>query len=111
MFKVPTRLYTFHITKVSLSLAVALIFLAMAPLAVALGVHHELAAVDHDGHQHSDFDLCQWVQQHASSSFALQPVMVAEPWRHCLRVTDLYSHFIPSGQSVSLSSPRGPPVS
>ena len=111
MFRAPTHPNTFHSAKVGLSLAVALVFLAMAPLAVALGVHHELAAADHDGHQHSDFDLCQWVQQHASSSFTLQPVIVAEPWRQCLHTTDLYSRLIPSSASVSLASPRGPPLS
>ena len=111
MFKALPHPNTFHSAKVGLSLAVALVFLAMAPLAVALGVHHELAAADHDGHQHSDFDLCQWVQQHASSSFSLQPVVVAKPRAHCRRATELSSHFIDDGPSVSLASPRGPPLS
>ena len=29
-------------------------------------VHHELAAADHDGHEHSDTDLCQWVKHHTA---------------------------------------------
>jgi hypothetical protein len=27
-----------------------------------------LAAADHDGHEHSDTDLCQWVQHHTAGS-------------------------------------------
>jgi hypothetical protein len=38
---------------------------------VAQDVHHELAAADHDGHEHSDTDLCQWVQHHTSGSLDL----------------------------------------
>lgn len=47
---------------------VAWILLVLAPFAGALAVHHELAAADHDGHQHSEFDLCQWVQHHTNGS-------------------------------------------
>jgi hypothetical protein len=45
-----------------------LLLLAIAPFAVAQDVHHELAAADTDGHEHSDTDLCQWVQHHTSGS-------------------------------------------
>jgi hypothetical protein len=44
------------------------VLLAMAPFAAALEIHHELAAADHDGHEHSDTDLCQWVQYHTGHS-------------------------------------------
>ncbi|WHZ20923.1 MAG: hypothetical protein OJF47_000035 [Nitrospira sp.] len=47
---------------------VACLLLAMAPFAAALEIHHELAAADHDGHEHSDTDLCQWVQYHTGHS-------------------------------------------
>ncbi len=47
------------------------IILALAPFAVAQDVHHELAAADADGHEHSDTDICQWVQQHTSGSIDL----------------------------------------
>ena len=43
-----------------------LFLLAIAPFAVAQDVHHELAAADHDGHEHSDTDLCQWVKHHTA---------------------------------------------
>lgn len=44
------------------------IMLGMAPFAVAQDVHHELAAADSDGHEHSDTDICQWVQHHTAGS-------------------------------------------
>ena len=46
------------------------IVLASAPIGYALEIHHLFAEVDHDGHQHSDFDLCQWVQFHTAHSLA-----------------------------------------
>jgi hypothetical protein len=52
----------------SLSVCLILLLLTIAPFAVAQDVHHELAAADQDGHQHSDTDLCQWVQQHTAGS-------------------------------------------
>lgn len=51
-----------------LSFGLIVLLLAMAPFAVAQDVHHELAAADDDGHEHSDTDLCQWVQHHTSGS-------------------------------------------
>lgn len=50
------------------AIGLVLLLLAMAPFAVAQDVHHELAAADHDGHEHSDTDLCQWVQHHTAGS-------------------------------------------
>lgn len=44
------------------------IMLGLAPFAVAQDVHHELAAADSDGHEHSDTDICQWVQDHTAGS-------------------------------------------
>jgi hypothetical protein len=51
-----------------LSVGLILLLLAISPFAVAQDVHHELAAADTDGHEHSDTDLCQWVQHHTSGS-------------------------------------------
>ena len=45
----------------TVAIGLVLLLLAIAPFAVAQDVHHELAAADHDGHEHSDTDLCQWV--------------------------------------------------
>jgi hypothetical protein len=54
--------------KVGFSAALVVLLLALAPFAVAQDVHHELAAADTDGHEHSDNDLCQWVQHHTAGS-------------------------------------------
>lgn len=56
--------------RVGMSVILTLTLLTMGPLVAALEIHHALAAADHDGHQHTDFDLCQWVQQHASGSLS-----------------------------------------
>ena len=50
------------------ALLLAGMLLGMAPFAVALEIHHEFAGADHDGHEHSDTDLCQWVQYHTGHS-------------------------------------------
>ena len=55
----------------ALSLGLIVLLLALAPFAAAQDVHHELAAADTDGHEHSDTDLCQWVQHHTSGSLDL----------------------------------------
>mgnify|MGYP007037738047 FL=1 len=47
------------------------LILGLAPFAVAQDVHHELAAADTDGHEHSDTDICQWVQHHIAGSVDL----------------------------------------
>ena len=52
----------------TIAISLVLLLLAIAPFAVAQDVHHELAAADHDGHEHSDTDLCQWVQHHTAGS-------------------------------------------
>src|SRR5205823_10180632 len=41
------------------------------PLVGVLELHHSLGDGDQDGHQHSAYDLCSWVQSHASSSVAV----------------------------------------
>lgn len=53
-----------------LALLVTCLLVTMAPFAAALEIHHELAAADHDGHEHSDTDLCQWVQYHTGHSLS-----------------------------------------
>lgn len=47
------------------------IILGLAPFSVAQDVHHELASADTDGHEHSDTDICQWVQHHIAGSVDL----------------------------------------
>jgi hypothetical protein len=52
----------------TVAIGLVLLLLSIAPFAVAQDVHHELAAADHDGHEHSDNDLCQWLQHHTAGS-------------------------------------------
>src|SRR5574341_1167013 len=60
-----------RLLRTGLSVGLVLLLLAIAPFAVAQDVHHELAAADSDGHEHSDNDLCQWVQHHTAGSLAI----------------------------------------
>src|SRR5215216_4277998 len=53
------------------------ILIGLAPFAVAQDVHHELAAADTDGHQHSDTDLCQWVQHNTAGSLDCHATQLA----------------------------------
>jgi hypothetical protein len=54
--------------RTGLSVGLIILLLVLAPFAVAQDIHHELAAADTDGHEHSDNDLCQWVQHHTAGS-------------------------------------------
>ena len=86
------------------------IFLGLAPFAVAQDVHHELAAADHDGHEHSDTDLCQWVQHHTAGSLDLDVprLAVCELVRHL----ELPSESILLSVDLSVVGPsRAPPCS
>ena len=94
----------------AIALSVVLLLLALAPFSTALAIHHDFAAADDDGHQHSDTDLCQWVQYHTGHSLVadipdvsslFQPVERALP-----PVLLLYTLSVPS----SLGS-RAPPQS
>ncbi|RMH37056.1 MAG: hypothetical protein D6690_04020 [Nitrospirae bacterium] len=90
-------------------LGVGLLFLAILPLSVVLDVHHTLAAWDHDGHQHSSFDICQWVQQHTNGSLTVAPPLFfgAEV------LADLslpVPQRLPSSPADDSASPRAPPV-
>ena len=79
----------------SVAAGLILLLLAIAPFAVAQDVHHELAAADHDGHEHSDTDLCQWLQHHTAGSL---DVDVSH-----LSVCDLVRNQDPPVESVLLS--------
>jgi hypothetical protein len=87
-----------------------LLLLVMAPFAVALEIHHALAAADHDGHEHSNADLCQWVQAHTANSLQQDdaPLQVWLPivgYRYAPAVVALSTRLLVAG------SPRAPPLS
>ena len=50
--------------------SLVLFFIGAAPFAHALEIHHLFSEIDHDSHQHSEFDLCQWVKHHTGNSLA-----------------------------------------
>jgi len=89
-------------------LAIGLVLLALAPFASALEIHHALAEADHDGHQHSDFDLCQWVQHHSAGSVDLGASDLGSlaPPQEC---DPPVQAVVLSAGLVSTSSPRAPP--
>ncbi|HSS30567.1 MAG TPA: hypothetical protein VLL06_06075 [Nitrospiraceae bacterium] len=92
----------------TVAIGLVLLLLAIAPFAVAQDVHHELAAADHDGHEHSDTDLCQWVQHHTAGSLDDgSPLLTAQ------KLVDLLDLPVDSVLlSVELSTPgpsRAPP--
>lgn len=91
-----------------LALALTLMLVTLAPFAAALEIHHALAAADHDGHEHSDTDLCQWVQHHTISSLLLALPSVSasvtiglHEWPH--------STLVPSTQLLTTGPSRAPP--
>ena len=84
------------------------LMLSLAPFAVAQDVHHELAAADADGHEHSDTDICQWVQHHIAGSIDLDVPRLAV----CdfVRQQELPSKSILLSAAPSLVGPsRAPP--
>lgn len=110
MLNVLTRQSPRWFLRTTVPLALAGVLLALAPFAVALEVHHELAAADQDGHQHSDTDLCQWVQHHTGSS-----LLADAPPLHALceqvRQSQQISQALLSTNLQGSASPRAPPRS
>ena len=99
---------SFRLLSRGLSLGLLVILLALAPFAVAQDVHHELAAADTDGHEHSDTDLCQWVQHHTSGSLD-----IGSPPCSKFEIVGSYEHS-PGTQLLSVEFPsigpsRAPP--
>jgi len=110
MMNVRARQSARWLLRMALPLALAGAVLVLAPFAVALEVHHELAAADQDGHQHSDTDLCQWVQHHTSNS--LQALLPAVESFFTSAFAPAHPPFVVlSFHSRDSSSPRAPPLS
>ena len=92
-----------------LSVGLILLLLALAPFAVAQDVHHELAAADSDGHEHSDNDLCQWVQHHSFGSIDLGgPIFSA--WELVSQYDVPPASVLLSVECVSSTPSRAPPL-
>ena len=92
-----------------IALAVSMLLIAMAPFSTALAIHHDLAAADHDGHEHSDTDLCQWVQFHTGHSLAADVpaprTLLVEAHRHAAHPPILTSLSHPTSRA-SRAPPR-----
>lgn len=88
---------------------VCLMFLTMLPFAGALEIHHIFSEVDHDAHEHTEFDLCQWVQQHGNGLFEFQePVLDRWPLDDAHKNID-HETVLVSFLGLSIHSPRPPP--
>jgi hypothetical protein len=87
-----------------------LLLLVIAPFAVALEVHHALAAADHDGHEHSDTDLCQWVQYHTANSLQ-QSYSPLQIWLTFVGYQCSYLVVPGSVRLFTAGCPRAPPFS
>ncbi|MDT7043935.1 hypothetical protein [Candidatus Nitronereus thalassa] len=96
-------------SQATVAATVVLLVLCLLPFASALEVHHIFAEVDHDGHEHSDFDLCQWVQAHGSGSVDLDhgnlgiPLQVEHEQWHT-------SEIVFSSKALTSQESRGPPL-
>jgi hypothetical protein len=93
-----------------LTLALSLVLLASVPFGHALEIHHIFSEIDQDGHQHSDFDLCQWVQQHTSNSLSWDlPQLAQRSWLYSL--IPFANDQLPLSSHSHLIHSRGPPQS
>lgn len=93
-----------------LASSLVLLLLVLAPFAVAQDVHHELAAADQDGHEHSDTDLCQWVQHHTTGSLVIAIPPLAS-WAAISQHEWFPVTVLVSSSFVSVGPSRAPPRS
>ena len=99
-----------RVLRSGLSIGLVLLLLAIAPFAVAQDVHHELATADTDGHEHSDNDLCQWVQHHTAGSLAIAIPPFAS-WAAISEQEWFPITVLVSSSSFSVGPSRAPPRS
>jgi len=93
-----------------LALTLGLVLLSSVPFAHALEIHHLFADVDHDGHQHSEFDLCQWIQHHTGNSLVWDAPRVSH-WSVVAGFLSPDREATYLSLTLPLGNPRGPPVS
>ena len=111
MMSLPVQLQRLlGLLRASVALGMICVLLGLAPFAVAQDVHHELAAADHDGHEHSDTDLCQWVQHHTAGSFDVSaPLLTACELVNLLELP--VDSVLLSFELSTLGPSRAPPLS
>lgn len=95
----------------NIAITVGLVGICLLPFSGALEIHHVFAEVDHDGHEHSDFDLCQWVQQHANGLLTvenpLSEVLLLDASQEKVAQNSLFLSYV----GLSFQLPRPPPFS
>ena len=106
IFQFPNRSSS---AQAAIAIFVALFFFSLLAFAGALEVLHVFSEIDHDGHEHSDFDLCQWVQAHGSGSIDFDHVDIditlqvdQERW--------FPSKTVYSSVALTSQGSRGPPL-
>jgi hypothetical protein len=92
----------------SLALILGLVLLSSIPFVHALGIHHLFASVDHDGHQHADFDLCQWIQHQTANSLVWDTPALSH-WAVVEGFLSLDREETYLSLTFLLCNPRGPP--
>ena len=93
-----------------LALTLCLVLLSSIPFVHALEIHHLFADVDHDEHQHSDFDLCQWVQHHTANSLIWDAPRISH-WSNVAGYLPLDREETYLSLILPLGHSRGPPGS
>ena len=86
-------------------------FLAELPFFSVLGVEHVLANAGPQGHTHSEFDLCDWLQIQTTGSLTFHIDLVSPgsygPGDHIFQARVIFD----KQPSISASPPRAPPLS
>jgi hypothetical protein len=99
----------FSVLRYGVTVGMIGIILGLAPFAVAQDVHHELAAADSDSHEHSDTDICQWVQHHTAGSVDCDVPQLAVC--HPIRQHEFpYESILLSTASLLVGPSRAPPL-
>jgi len=103
----------FSIKKIlpSIAVLVGLLFFSILPFYGVLEIYHVFSEVDHTGHEHSEFDLCQWVQQHANGLFVFENLLADGLPFAAFENTVARNIVVASILGFSVQSPRPPPVS
>lgn len=94
------------------SVITGLLFLLLIemPFFSVLGVEHVLANAEPDGHAHSEFDLCDWLQIQTTGSLTFHVDLLSQVVLG-LRDNVLQATVVIDKQpSISSSPPRAPPL-
>lgn len=104
-----TPISTLRSSSTYVIILLALAVLVLVPLAGVLEIHHVLGEGEHHEHQHSDFDLCTWLEVQVSSTVALAvPEFLQHIYLASGKVFDPFHAPIQKSATFE-KSPRGPP--